>query len=326
MMAGMVFPHSLILPDTLGTGLVVQSTAPVDDTSIRAFVDEYERTLSRFRSDSILAAMAGAAHGGSFDFPDWCEPLFDLYERLCEATDDAIDPCVGAALARLGYGPDLAFETGTSDSQRIWVAHPTWRHDVERHGTTLVTARPVHLDFGACGKGYLVDLIAAMLTQQTTVRPGYAPDFVIDAGGDILAHTSPPITVALEDPHDTSRAVGIAHIDHAAIAASAPSRRHWRTAGDEQVHHLLNAVDGLPVTDMAATWAVVDMRPGGTARSANRPAGGYFPTALADGLATALFLTDPERLAQHFDFACVTIRTDRVATRSRHFPGTLFTG
>ena len=97
-------------------------------------------------------------------------------------------------------------------------------------------------------------------------------------------------------------------------------------AGDEQVHHLLNAVDGLPVTDMAATWAVVDMRPGGTARSANRPAGGYFPTALADGLATALFLTDPERLAQHFDFACVTIRTDRVATRSRHFPGTLFTG
>ena len=153
MMAGMVFPHSLILPDTLGTGLVVQSTAPMDDTSIRAFVDEYERTLSRFRSDSILAAMAGAAHGGSFDFPDWCEPLFDLYDRLCEATDDAIDPCVGAALARLGYGPDLAFETGTSDSQRIWVAHPTWRHDVERHGTTLVTARPVHLDFGACGKG-----------------------------------------------------------------------------------------------------------------------------------------------------------------------------
>ena len=65
MMAVMVFPHSLILPDTLGTGLVVQSTAPMDDTSIRAFVDEYERTLSRFRSDSILAAMAGAAHGGS---------------------------------------------------------------------------------------------------------------------------------------------------------------------------------------------------------------------------------------------------------------------
>ena len=326
MMAGMVFPHSLILPDTLGTGLVVQSTAPMDDTSIRAFVDEYERTLSRFRSDSMLAVMAGAAHGGSFDFPDWCEPLFDLYDRLCEATDDAIDPCVGAALARLGYGPDLAFETGTSDSQRIWVAHPTWRHDVERHGTTLVTARPVHLDFGACGKGYLVDLIAAMLTQQATVRPGHAPDFVIDAGGDILAHTSPPITVALEDPHDTSRAVGIAHIDHAAIAASAPSRRHWRTAGGEQVHHLLNAVDGLPVADMAATWAVVDAHSSEPGRSSTRPDGGYFPTALADGLATALFLTDPERLAQHFDFACVTIRTDRVATRSRHFPGTLFTG
>ena len=212
----------------------------MDDTAIRAFVDEYERTLSRFRSDSILAAMAGAAHGGSFDFPDWCEPLFDLYERLCEATDDAIDPCVGAALARLGYGPDLAFETGTSDSQRIWVAHPTWRHDVERHGTTLVTARPVHLDFGACGKGYLVDLIAAMLTQQTTVRPGYAPDFVIDAGGDILAHTSPPITVALEDPHDTSRAVGIAHIeaDGRRRTGASPAQRGGWLAGHGYGRHL----------------------------------------------------------------------------------------
>ena len=92
------------------------------------------------------------------------------------------------------------------------------------------------------------------------------------------------------------------------------------------MHHLLNAVDGLPVADMAATWAVVDAHPGEPGRSSTRPDGGYFPTALADGLATALFLTDPERLAQHFDFDCVTIRADRVATCSRHFPGTLFTG
>lgn len=89
--------------------------------------------------------------------------------------------------------------------------------------------------------------------------------------------------MALEDPDDPSCAVGVALIGDGAFCASAPSRRHWEVAVNEQthlaIHHLLNAIDGLPVQQTEATWVAV--------RSASF--GGY-PTAVADGLATALFV------------------------------------
>ena len=156
------------------------------------------------------------------------------------------------------------------------------------------------MDFGACGKGYLVDSLGGLLTDselshtshvksaettnptcQSSIsdskRESAAPEFVIDAGGDLLARTNKPIRVALEDPDDPSCAVGVALIGDGAFCASAPSRRHWEVAVNEQthlaIHHLLNAIDGLPVQQTEATWVAV--------RSASF--GGY-PTAVADGV------------------------------------------
>ncbi|WP_236022567.1 FAD:protein FMN transferase [Bifidobacterium phasiani] len=404
------FPHTLALPQALGTGIIIRSTRPIPPR-IRTLAADYESVLSRFRADSTLAAMAAADRGGSFDFPGWAEPLFALYDRLYEATDGAVDPCIGEALIRLGYGADYALTSPASpplpavdtmavhaptahdpatcdptthdpagrapiayapdariptaygpatcdstahgpaarastvhapairipathgpiahaptahnplapdtspapaESPTSWSAmppHPTWRDDVERHGATLVTRRAVHLDFGACGKGYLLDLIARTMGRDP------AAEFVIDAGGDLLVRTDAPITIALEDPHDTTRAVGTAAIASGAFCASAPSRRHWATAAGEQVHHLLSALDGAPVDDVAATWASV---------GADSPE--PTPAALADGLATALFVADPARLAKFFRFECVVLRADRTALRSRRFPGDLFIG
>ena len=133
--------------------------------AITALLDGYERALSRFREDSLVDAMRRAQHGGSFDFPDWAAGLFDLYDALHEASDGAIDPCVGEDLTRLGYGPAYTFVAQPDAGERVGAVHgrPTWGGSVERHGCTLVTRGPVSLDFGACGKGYAVDLIAALL-------------------------------------------------------------------------------------------------------------------------------------------------------------------
>lgn len=361
------------MPGALDTGIIIRADAPINPV-VRAFARDYERVLSRFRDDSLVAAMAEAPNGGSFDFPDWAGGLFDLYDRLVAATDGAIDPCIGEDLIRLGYSADLTFEgddnshraddsepgTGITkpedgDADDQWRPHPTWRDDVERHGTTLITRRPVHLDFGACGKGYLVDLLARMIGNF---------QFVIDAGGDLLIHADAPLTIALEDPHDVKRAVGTAKVSHAAFCASAPSRRHWRAANSDEVHHLLNAIDGQPVQDVAATWVTVDTAPplasrvgpadtphdthrvsttdtaltappaAHTATPAAHDASAprhrtrttlQYPTALADGLATALFVTDPNQLARHFRFECIVLNADRTALASRRFPGALFT-
>ena len=103
---------------------------------------------------------------------------------------------------------------------------PTWRNDVERHGTTLVTQRAVHLDFGAFGKGYCADLIGAILdghagdetVRQSATGPGSHAPYIIDAGGDLLIRTgesAQPAPLAEGSGHDTGDTVTIALEDPA---------------------------------------------------------------------------------------------------------------
>ena len=250
---------------------------------------------------------------------------------------------MGEDLIRLGYDPALSFTVEADAGERLGALHgrAVWGRDVVRSsGTTLVTRSPVHVDFGACGKGYLVDSLGGLLTDSELSRTSHvksaettnptcqssisdskresaAPEFVIDAGGDLLARTNKPIRVALEDPDDPSCAVGVALIGDGAFCASAPSRRHWEVAVNEQthlaIHHLLNAIDGLPVQQTEAAWVAV--------QSASF---GDYPTAVADGLATALFVADPNELRSVFVFDCATLDADRHATISAGFPGRFF--
>lgn len=339
-------PYTTAFPKALGTGLLISTPRPITAElrgEMERFIDEYEHALSRFRADSLVAHIGNAEHGGHFDFPDWAGPLFDLYDALHAATRGAIDPCVGEDLIRLGYDPALSFTVEAGAGERLGALHgrAVWGRDVVRSsGTTLVTRSPVHVDFGACGKGYLVDSLGGLLTDSELSRTSHvksaettnptcqsstsdskresaAPEFVIDAGGDLLARTNKPIRVALEDPDDPSCAVGVALIGDGAFCASAPSRRHWEVAVNEQthlaIHHLLNAIDGLPVQQTEAAWVAV--------QSASF---GDYPTAVADGLATALFVADPNELRSVFVFDCATLDADRHATISAGFPGRFF--
>lgn len=324
-------PHTMAFPNALGTGLLISTARPVPAElrgEMERCIDGYEQVLSRFRADSLVTRIGSAEHGGHFDFPDWTGPLFDLYDALHSATSGAIDPCVGEDLIRLGYDPALSFTVEADAGEHLGAlrGRAVWGRDVVRAGgTALVTQGPVHLDFGACGKGYLVDVLGGLLADER--------EFVIDAGGDLLVHATEPISVALEDPEDPSRAVGVAHIADGAFCASAPSRRHWEVAVDERthlaIHHLLNAVDGLPAQQVEATWTSVRADTNANVHSADESLHHMavladFPTALADGLATALFVADPDELSRVFAFGCAMLDAGRHARISAGFPGRFF--
>lgn len=378
-------PHVHAFPRALGTGMLVHTSELVGDNvwaECGRFIEYYEAVLSRFRDDSTVGRMRRAAHGGSFDFPDWTRGLFELVDALFLATDGAIDPCVGETLGRLGYGPIAVGEDDGWDAHdrcggACGSRHANWRNDVERHGTTLVTKRALALDFGVCGKGYLVDMLASRLV-------GEAARLVLDAGGDLriiqpivasngagasnsagvsagqgiaqcprgsVRSDIAPLTIALEHPFDTSQAVGMAEVRSGSFCASAPSRRHWRNAAGLEAHHLLNALDGRPVRDIAATWvscpavqsmpevpaAVVPAESAGNNAKTVQTQPPFdvdrYPTALADGLATALFTTPASRLnarlrarlGGRFALECATLFADGTAAISDRFPGRFFT-
>ena len=271
---------------------MINTPQPIDqtlETLISERVARFDQTYSRFRGDSLVTALA--TDGGTHRFPDDAAALFDLYDTLYARTDGAVTPLVGRALEHLGYDRDYSLtEHGTVEPAAAWTT------EVAREGTTLTTTTPVLIDVGAAGKGYLVDLVGELLHENGI------HEFVIDASGDLLVSTRVPRRVALEHPFDPSLAIGVVEISRGSICGSGSNRRVWGNG----CHHILDGRTGEPTRDVIATWAIAE-------------------TALvADGLATALFFTPPERLAESFDFQWVRMFASGLADRSPGLQGELF--
>ncbi|GAB2889235.1 FAD:protein FMN transferase [Streptomyces deserti] len=286
--------------DAIGTHWTIDTTRPLTAGLRRqmlARIDAYDRTWSRFRPDSLIRRIATAPHGGTYTFPDHATTLFDLYDRLGELTDGAVDPLVGRDLELLGYDAHYTL-TPASQTERAAHQRRTWAHDITRHGaTTLTTQGPVLIDTGAVGKGHLIDLISAQLT-----RAGHR-EHLIDAGGDLRHHGPRTLRIGLEHPDDPTRVLGIARLKDKALAASATNRRAWGNG----LHHVLDARTGAPTRHVRATWAVADN------------------AATADALATALFFTTPQHLAGVYKFTAVRLHTNGRLAPSPGFDGELFT-
>ncbi|MFE7566803.1 FAD:protein FMN transferase [Streptomyces sp. NPDC057539] len=288
--------------DALGTRWQIETDEPLSGnlrSRILRRIQGFDATYSRFRPDSLVSRIAAAPDGGRFEFPEDSLALFGLYDRLHAATDGAVDPLVGRELELLGYDSEYSLKPAPDEVRAAERARGrvTWAGDVRRDGRTVVTERPLVIDVGAAGKGYLVDLLSAIL------REAGHTDFVVDASGDLRHAGDRAIRVGLEHPSDPRRVIGVARLRAQALCASGTRRRAW---GDG-LHHVLDARTGVPAGEVVATWVVAD------------------ETALADGLATALFFTGARRLAESFEFAYVRVRSDGRAEYSPNFASEFFT-
>ncbi|MDT9591967.1 FAD:protein FMN transferase [Nocardioides zeae] len=306
--------------EAIGTRWRISTEVPLTSTVVRAValrVDAFDRDWSRFRAGSVVDAVRAGA--GRHRMPDDAGPLLDLYDRLHAATGGAMSPAVGDGLEHLGY--DAAYSLRPRPGHRPaadWAA-------VRWEPPHLVTTEPFVLDVGAAGKGYLADLVADVVVR-TQREEGASGAVTVDASGDLVHRAAPGATggtgsagaaglrVALEHPERPGYAVGVATLSGVgaatALCGSATNRRTW---GDG-VHHVLDARTGAPVDGVLATWVVA-----GSA-------------LVADGLATALFLLDPDDAAALAgDLGASYVRLDRGPTGSGHrllvspdFPGEVF--
>ncbi|NSX52231.1 FAD:protein FMN transferase [Gardnerella vaginalis] len=341
-----MFENVTAIARALGTGIIISSSKPISQRvqkRIRAFVEEYESVLSRFREDSLVSRMACAEHGGDFEFPSWAGSLFAIYDEFYDATRGAFDVCVGADLLALGYDNSVQFvpESTVSASENSGSVSGSWSKyrrslpvkwaDISRDdsGTTLHTNQPVQLDFGAAGKGYFVDLVTNILKDELGDDSLSDCDFLVNAGGDMRACFSDEdyqIKVALENPFDTTQAVGVASIASGALCASSAARKRWKVKdanclADNAFEsnliatHLINALDGVPSQKLSASWAYI---PAKTCA---------FPTAYADALATALFVSqenDLQKIVQTAGAEFVVISPNYALRKTAAFPAYFF--
>jgi len=288
--------------DAIGTRWQIDSDREVPSAlrqSIAARIDQFDRDYSRFRDDSLVTRLARSV--GAYRVPADAQPLIDVYKRLYRATSGAVTPFVGDTLVSMGYDAQYSLVPAvTPTGQDVPATVPRLADVVDdasalRAGSVVHTTRPVTVDVGAAGKGYLVDLVVAMLDDA-----GF-DTFTVDASGDLFRRGA-PIRVALEHPYDPSKAIGVVELGDAALCASATNRRAWGNG----LHHVIDGRTGLPTPQVAATWALA-----ADART-------------ADGVATALFFTDPTALREEFGADGVRIFSSGRLERVPTFQGEIF--
>ena len=183
----------------IGTRWTIQINKQVDEGmwsalngNIRERIESFDRAYSRFRSDSLVTRMSKEA--GAFELPDDGYHMLEFYKQLYDATNGKVTPLIGQVVADAGYDAEYSFREKALQQPSRW-------EDVlgyDRHNIRL--KRPALLDFGAAGKGYLVDIISDMI-KRAGIR-----EYLINAGGDILHRSSADesIEVGLESPSDAS--------------------------------------------------------------------------------------------------------------------------
>ncbi|MCR2762335.1 FAD:protein FMN transferase [Microbacterium sp. zg.B48] len=268
--------------DAIGTRWQIDTPAPLDArarVAVLGVIAEFDRQWSRFRSDSLVAALAGGAE--AVPAPPDASAMLDAFDALSAATAGAVNPLVGASLEAHGYDAGYRLvDRGAAPAPANWQDVLSW------DGGMLRLTEPAVLDVGALGKGRLVDRVAEALEPWT--RDG----LVVDASGDMVVRGGPH-RIGLEHPYDARRAIGVVEVTDAALCASATNRRSW----GEGLHHVLDARTGEPVRTIAATWAIA-------------PASQPSPAMRADAIATALFFDGGPQLAAQWRVEWVRMSTD----------------
>ncbi|MGJ9412624.1 FAD:protein FMN transferase [Aeromicrobium sp. CF4.19] len=278
--------------EAIGTRWEITVDRPLADVTRAAVlrcIEDVDRTWSRFRADSVVSR--AARDGGSWILSEADGRLLELYDALHALTGGAVTPLVARALSDLGYDADYSLRPSADPS-----AAPLW--DLVRWESPVLTLRePVLLDVGAAGKGMLVDLVSAVLADA-----GHRY-LTVDASGDLVHRGEWPLRVALEDPRDARKAVGIVEVPPGrALCASAVNRRVW----GEGLHHVLDGRTGEPTDDVVATWVLAE------------------EAMLADGLATALFFASPEAVTERWDVQWALMHRDGRFRWSRDLPAEVF--
>jgi thiamine biosynthesis lipoprotein len=237
-----------------------------------------ERVMTRFDGSSDLSR--ANAHAG-----DWVrvDPiLVDALTRAVTAraeTGGLYDPTVLPAVVAAGY--DRTFEE-IAGTARAPVSLDGWRAgagiDVDVDGARVRLAPGAAIDLGGIGKGYTATRALEAMQNAYPALPGG----LVDLGGDIaVAGSAPggPWRVAIADPRQPGRELGVLVLRGAGVATSGRDRR--RFGPDLRQHHLIDPETGAPAGPGPLT--VTAVAPDATLAETSATALAILPVADARG-------------------------------------------
>jgi len=256
---------------------------------IHQIIDDFDKVFSRFREDSLVTHISKKT--GTFSLEQSSLDLFKLYFDFYNKTNGLFTPLIGQALSDAGYDKSYSLKP-----KRKLITPPNWVEVISLTGNKLTILKPSLLDFGAAGKGFLIDLVGKLLEENNVF------EYCIDAGGDMLHSGKEPSIVGLENPTDSTSVIGTIPIRNQSICASAGNRRKW-----DKYHHTLNPKTLSSPDVVIATWVI--------AKKAQ----------IADALTTCLILNPHLDLYQDYEFECLLLYKNYSVEKTPGFTAELFT-
>ncbi len=281
--------------EAIGTLWHIKASDPLSEDrqkeiekKIKDRIDIFDKTYSRFRKDSVIWKMSEET--GEYVLPNDADPLLSFYLDMYEVSGGLVTPLIGQTLRDLGY--DEKYSLVPKEK----ITRPVDLHAaIEWKKPTLTIKEKVLLDFGAAGKGALVDIVGGIL------RDEHIEEFIVDAGGDILHQGKNSIRVGLENPENFKEVIGLAELSNKSIAGSAGNRRVWN-----DYNHIINPETLSSPKTILAVWAIAEN------------------TMLADGITTLLYFMPPEKIREKYNFEYLIVFSDRSIEASENFPGEIF--
>lgn len=253
------------------------------------YSEKFEKNYSRFRNDSIIYEISKKS--GIYEFPKEDLEFLEFNNLLSKITQSKFTLLIGATLSQAGYDKDYSLIPKKIEKL------PIESEIFELNQNKLIIKKPFILDFGGTGKGYLIKKFSELLNKFEI------SSYCIDGSGDIFYKTdsSRKLRVGLENPDDFNQVIGVSEIINQSICSSSSSRRKWGN-----FHHIINPETLNSPDKILSSWV--------TARD----------PMIADGLATCLFLTNPEVFKKHFEFEYLILNSNFTINKSDHFPAELF--
>jgi thiamine biosynthesis lipoprotein len=221
---------------------------------VPAWFEEWEQTLSRFRSNSELSLL-----NKTFDQPvKVSDTLWDVFQYALSAetiTNGLVTPTVLDAMLDAGY--DQNFDTlprhqSQKGSPTLSAVNPlsviTW----DEKSQTICLPKDVHLDFGGVAKGWAAHQTVEMLKK-------YGPA-LMNASGDIaisgLRADGEAWQIGVKNPFEPETDFEILKLKRGGVATSGRDRRYWSQNGQLR-HHIINPNTGQPAETDVMTATVV---------------------------------------------------------------------
>ena len=258
---------------------------------IKDRINIFDLDYSRFRNDSLVMKMS--RESGEFTLPEDADKMISLYKKMFDVTEGVVTPLIGQVLVDAGYDAKYSLE------QKKPLEKPlSWETVLDWKNPKLIIKSPALLDFGAGGKGYLVDIVSKIIEENGV------SSYCVDAGGDMRHRSaqSEGLRVGLENPQDTTEVIGVVKVSNQSLCGSAGNRRIW---GD--FHHIINPQTLSSPREISAVWVTAS------------------DTITADILTTGLFFVSPETLLKHFEFEYLILYPDSSIKKSDGFDVELFT-